>query len=71
MSLNSTKQSVKDQVKQLHEDMLTREVISTEEYADRLIDALEEWLKSATIKYIAGLTAPNGAVAGTFNGNLE
>ena len=71
MSLSSAKQAAKNKIKQLHEDMLTREQSSTEEYADRLIDALEEWIKEASIKYLTGLTAPNGAVTGTFNGKLE
>lgn len=71
MSLAASKQAAKTQVKQILEDMLTREVNSTEEFANRLIDALEDWIKQATIKYNNGLTAPNGPVGGTFNGQLE
>ena len=71
MSLNSEKQTAKNQVKQILEDMLEREETSTEEFANRLIDAMEEWLKKATIIYTSGLIAPNGAVTGTFNGKLE
>jgi hypothetical protein len=71
MSLSSTKQGAKNKVKAILEDMLTREDNSTEEFANRLIDIMEDWLKEATIKYITGLTAPNGAVTGTFNGKLE
>ncbi|WP_395974281.1 hypothetical protein [Chryseobacterium cucumeris] len=71
MSLSSKKQEAKNKVKEIMEDMLTRENNSTEEFANRLIDIMEEWLKAATINYISGLTAPNGAVTGVFNGKLE
>ncbi|WP_234111467.1 hypothetical protein [Chryseobacterium sp. R2A-55] len=71
MSLASEKAAAKTAVKQILEDMLTREETSTEEFANRLIDAMEVWLKKATIKYTSGLMAPNGAVTGTFTGNLE
>lgn len=71
MSLNSEKQTAKNEVKKILEDMITREQTSTEEFANRLIDVMEEWLKKAAIIYISGLTAPNGAVTGTFNGKLE
>ena len=71
MSLSSTKAQAKTDVKQILEDMLTRENNSTEEFADRIIDRLEVWIKEATIKYTSGLVAPNGAVTGTFVGKLE
>ena len=71
MSLNSEKQAAKNEVKKILEDMITREETSTEEFANRLIDVMEEWLKKATIIYTSGLIAPNGAVTGTFNGKLE
>jgi len=71
MSLSAEKQNAKNKVKEILEDMLTREETSTEEFANRLIDIMEEWLKKATITYISGLNAPNGAVTGTFNGKLE
>lgn len=71
MSLAATKAQAKMEVKQILEDMLTREDNSTEEFAERLIDVMENWLKQATIKYISGLSAPNGPVSGAFTGNLE
>lgn len=71
MSLSSDKQAAKNQVKAILDDMLKREETSTEEFANRLIEAMEEWLKKATIIYTSGLTAPNGVVTGTFNGKLE
>ncbi len=42
-----------------------------QEHDDWMIEAMEEWLKKATIIYTSGLIAPNGAVTGTFNGKLE
>ena len=71
MSLSSDKQAAKNQVKAILDDMLKREETSTEEFANRLIEAMEEWLKKATIIYTSGLIDPNGAVTGTFNGKLE
>ena len=71
MSLNSEKETAKVAVKNILEDMLTRSETSTEEFAERLIDVIEAWLRQAQINYVSGLTAPNGAVTGSFNGNLE
>lgn len=39
--------------------------------AQQMADAIDEYVKTATIKYTSGLSAPNGAVTGQFNGNLE
>lgn len=71
MSLSTGKSTAKNQIKQVLEDMMTREDSSTDEFAERLTNILEEWLQKATIRYINGLTAPNGPVVGTFNGKLE
>ena len=71
MSLSTAKPEAKAAVKQILEDMITREESSTEEFAERLIEIMEAWLKQATIKYNSGLIAPNGAVTGTFKGELE
>ena len=71
MSLSTAKPAAKAAVKQILEDMITREESSTEEFAERLIEIMEAWLQQATIKYTAGLMAPNGAVTVTFNGQLE
>ena len=71
MSLNSTKAQAKTKVKTILEDMLTRENNSTEEFANRLIDVMEGWLKEATIKYVTGLVAGANTVTGIFNGKLE
>lgn len=71
MSLSTAKPAAKEAVKLILEDMITREESSTEEFAERLIEIMEAWLKQATIKYTSGLMAPNGAVTGSFNGQLE
>jgi hypothetical protein len=42
-----------------------------ETVAEQIANAVDEYVKSATIVYTSGLTAPNGAVTGTFNGKLE
>lgn len=71
MSLNASKAAAKVKVKNILEDMMTKDQNSTEEFADRLIDVLEEWLKQATIKYVTGLIAGSNPVTGNFTGNLE
>ncbi len=39
--------------------------------AEQMANAIDAYVKSAKIKYDSGLTAPNGAVTGTFNGSLQ
>ncbi|ROH98414.1 hypothetical protein EGI16_21505 [Chryseobacterium sp. G0240] len=71
MSLNASKAAAKVKVKNILEDMMTKDQNSTEEFANRLIDVLEDWLKEASIIYISGLVAGSNQVTGTFNGKLE
>lgn len=52
-------------------DMLEREETSIEEFAERLSDAVDTYTRGAKIVYTSGLTAPNGAVTGTFTGELQ
>lgn len=53
-------------------DMLQRENTSIEEFATRLSDAIDDYVKDADIIYTTGLTsATGGVVTGTFEGNLE
>ncbi len=68
MALN--KQNLKNNIVQLMSDMMTREEISIEEFAARLSNAIDVYIKEATIVYSSGLSAPNGVVTGMFNGNL-
>lgn len=70
MSLN--KSQLKGRIVQLLIDMRTKTEVSDEEYAERLSDAVDEFVKTATIVYTSGLAVPMyGPVTGTFNGNLE
>lgn len=69
MALN--KEALKQNIVAILTDMMEREESSIEEFATRLSDSVDTFVKTATIKYTSGLTAPNGAVTGTFNGNLE
>ena len=69
MALN--KATLKTKIVGIMNDMLTRENTSVDEFATRLSNAIDDYIKEATINYTSGLTAPNGAVTGTFNGNLS
>jgi len=70
MSLN--KEVLKSDIVSLLTEMLTREETSIDEFATRLSDSVDVYVKSATIKYTSGLTsATGGVVSGTFVGNLE
>ena len=40
-------------------------------FCTKLAEAVDTYVKTAQINYTTGLTAPNGAVTGVFNGNLS
>jgi hypothetical protein len=44
---------------------------NVEQVAEQIANAIDEYVKEASIFYTNGLMAPNGPVTGTFNGNLE
>jgi len=70
MALN--KAQLKTDIVSLLTDMLTREETSIDEFADRLSDKIDVYVKSADIIYTTGLTsATGGVVTGTFQGNLQ
>lgn len=71
MSLN--KVALKNNIKVILQDMMTRENNSIDEFATRLSDAIDVYVKTADVNYTSGLVAPSsgGAVTGTFNGNLS
>lgn len=69
MALN--KALLKNEIKSLLEDMMTREDSSFDEFATRLSDSIDQFVKGANIIYNSGLTAGGNPVSGTFNGNLE
>lgn len=70
MALNKT--ALKTEIVGIMTDMLQRENTSIEEFATRLSDAIDDYVKEADIIYTTGLTsATGGVVTGTFEGNLE
>lgn len=70
MGLN--KANLKNAIVGIMTDMLTRDNTSIDEFASRLSDSIDTYVKEADIIYTNGLTAPSsgGPVTGTFNGNL-
>lgn len=70
MALN--KNQLKTNIIAIMQDMMMREETSIEEFAERLADAVDDYVKEAEIVYLSGLTsATGGVVTGTFQGNLE
>jgi hypothetical protein len=69
MALN--KEVLKSRIAEIMTDMMEREDTSIDEFATRLSSAIDVYVKQATVVYTGGLIAPNGAVTGTFNGNLQ
>ena len=65
------KAGLKTSILDLLTDMETRTEDAKEEFAERLSDAIDTYVKTAKINYDDGLVAPNGAVTGVFNGELE
>lgn len=65
------KPGFKETIKTLLSDMRERVDNSDDEFADRLTTAIDDYIKSATIIYTAGLTSPQGPVTGAFEGNLQ
>lgn len=67
------KPQLKAGIKNLMTEMRTRTENADDEFATRLADLIDEYVKSATITYTSGLIAPpnGGPVTGTFTGNLE
>lgn len=71
MSLAAEKETAINEFEAVLEEMQTREENSNREFAERLFNIMEKWLKKATIKYTNGLAAGSNPVTGTFNGELE
>lgn len=69
MALN--KNGLKTAIKTILNDMRNRKENADEEFAERLSDAIDNYVKTASIVYENGLTAPEGPVTGVFNGKLE
>jgi len=71
MSLD--KSNLKINLKVVMLDMMERENISINEFVNRFVDHIDDYVKGADINYTNGLIAPStgGSVTGTFNGTLE
>jgi hypothetical protein len=69
MGLNKT--DLKNDIASIMTDMMERENTSIDEFATRLSDAIDSYVKQASVVYTSGLMAPNGNVVGNFNGRLE
>ncbi len=69
MSLN--KDGLKENIKALLEDMMTRDQTSIDDFAELLSNHIDTYVKTATIKYNTGLVAGGSPVTGVFNGQLE
>ena len=66
------KNTLKTTIKTLLTDMESRTTDAKDEFSTRLADAIDSYVKGATINYQSGLLTPpqGGAVTGTFLGNL-
>jgi len=62
---------LKNEIKSTLTEMRTREVNADDEYAQRIADAIDTYVRDAVIIYTGGLATTSGAVTGTFTGNLE
>ncbi|MCW3467643.1 hypothetical protein [Chitinophaga nivalis] len=68
------KNSLKQQIKNAFKDMKAADVDEEQGldiFCTKLAEAVDTYVKTATINYTTGLLAPNGAVTGVFNGNLS
>lgn len=64
-------ETLKSTIVEILTDFATREQPAIEEFAERLSNAIDVYVKGATIIYTDGLIAPLGAVTGVFNGKVE
>jgi hypothetical protein len=69
MALN--KALLKGKIEGILMDMLQRENTSVAEFATRLSDAVDDYVKQGELNYTGGLIAPNGSVTGTIQGNIQ
>ena len=66
------KSDLKNNIIAIMQDMMKREETSIDEFAERLADAIDVYIKEAEIEYKSGLTsATGGVVTGVFIGNLK
>lgn len=62
--LNKTQ--LQSDIESILTDMESRTSDAKPEYAQRLAQAIDDYVKGITIVYVAGLAAPNGPVSGSF-----
>lgn len=68
MALDKTNLKIK--IVELMTEMMEREESSIDEFATRLSNAIDDYVKGAKINYTSGLVAGSTPVTGTFNGSL-
>tara|TARA_R110002049_G_scaffold18274_1_gene70038 strand:- start:143 stop:352 length:210 start_codon:yes stop_codon:yes gene_type:complete len=69
MALN--KALLKGKIEGILLDMMQRENTSVAEFATRLSDAVDDYVKEGELNYTSGLVAPNGPVTGVIVGNIQ
>jgi len=69
MALN--KIQLKNEIESILQDMETREQDSKAEFAERLADAIDSYVRQIDVIYVAGLVAPSGPVTGTFQNTVN
>lgn len=69
MALN--KIQLQNEIKSILEDMETRETDSKQEFAERLANAIDSYVRQIDVIYVAGLVAPSGPVTGTFQNTVN
>lgn len=65
------KSVLKTKIVDIMTDMITRENTSIDEFATRLSNAVDDYVKEGEINYTGGLVSPDGPVTGTINGNIN
>lgn len=68
------KSTLKLSLEQAFKDQREKETdweAAVDDLCTKISDAVDAFIKSATIVYTSGLVAPNGAVTGTFEGELQ
>lgn len=69
MALN--KSQLNQEIKQLMTDMKNREEDSIEEFAERLSNSIDNYVKGIKIVYTTGLANQGGAVTGSFTHTVQ
>ncbi|MCW3088936.1 MAG: hypothetical protein JWP81_5 [Ferruginibacter sp.] len=69
MALNKT--ALKEGIVQLHTDMSAREENSIEEYAERLSDLIDAYVKTGTVQPGITVSVTGGSGVTTSTGNIQ